>query len=516
MQWLIKTAKLPYWEVIAAISDIDEVCDLPQLPNALHWAVTEDSWFWARQICRRLSNESAILVHKSLMAEHMGGSAHQTRNPDCRVGVHISASTELGVSIITTAALLKLQYADEQLTLNPSQFEYVKVDNIVITPKGYRVKIVLPNIWLRIVNSDIEAVCIVNFDAITVNDYIGNTGSTTNTTNRRECTTGYAYMINSTSNPRNGSRAQPIVVDDTDPMPEYIDPSVKFKSMYENYALIRYQQWEERNPDKALRARRVRESSPMEQARWDNAEEVLEAMMSANRGPAPPKFSAAKGLQSLMQHERSHRAGDCHAKAKMDTVKQSSTNHQRHQKGKHHPRSKSKNHSRHKKGRRKKKSQRKNFGWSKKAKPRQRREPQPAGHEYENELNGEVLRDRQTPTQESHLQKRLARTGGTRDLRGERARSLQQPEPVTFDQHGAMMGVKTKYAFAPGLTTTVTHREGCPRAAVSSLPPASTLPVVVPASTRAGTIHHDGTSWTYAATRKRVSCHTWNSTSVTN
>ena len=42
------------------------------------------------------------------------------------------------------------------------------------------------------------------------------------------------------------------------------------------------------------------------------------------------------------------------------------------------------------------------------------------------------------------------------------------------------MGVKTKYAFAPGLTTTMTHPEGCPRAAVSSLPPASTLPVVIP------------------------------------
>ena len=99
MQWLIKTAKLSYWEVIAVISDIDEVYNLPRLTDALHWAVTEDSWVWARQICRRLSNESAILVHKSLMAEHVGGSAHQTRKRDCRVGVHISASTGLGVSI---------------------------------------------------------------------------------------------------------------------------------------------------------------------------------------------------------------------------------------------------------------------------------------------------------------------------------------------------------------------------------------------------------------------------------
>ena len=34
----------------------------------------------------------------------------------------------------------------------------VKVDNIVITPKGHRVGIMLPNIWLRIVNSEIETV----------------------------------------------------------------------------------------------------------------------------------------------------------------------------------------------------------------------------------------------------------------------------------------------------------------------------------------------------------------------
>ena len=169
-------------------------------------------------------------------------------------------------------------------------------------------------------------------------------------------------MINSSSSSKYGSRARPVVVDDTDPMPEYIDPSVKFKSMYENFALIRYRQWEERNPDKALRARHVRESSLMEQERWDNAEEVLEAMMPANYGSAPPKFSATKGLQSLMQHERSHRADNCHVKAKAHTVKRSTTSHQRHQKGKHHPRSKSKNHSRHKKGRRKKKSQRKDFG----------------------------------------------------------------------------------------------------------------------------------------------------------
>ena len=76
---------------------------------------------------------------------------------------------------------------------------------------------------------------------------------------------------------------------------------------------------------------------------------------------------------------------------------------------------------------------------------------QHTGHAYVNELEGEVLRDRQTSVQPSHLQKRLARTGGTRDLWGERARMLQQPEPITFSRHDPMMGVKTKYAFTPGV-----------------------------------------------------------------
>ena len=116
------------------------------------------------------------------------------------------------------------------------------------------------NTWLRIMNSDIEVVCVVNFDAITVNDYIGNSDFTMNTTSRRECTTGYKHMIiNSSSSSKNWSRARPIVVDDTDPMSDYIDPSVKFKIMCENYVLIHYRLWEERNPDEALRTRHTRE-----------------------------------------------------------------------------------------------------------------------------------------------------------------------------------------------------------------------------------------------------------------
>ena len=72
---------------------------------------------------------------------------------------------------------------------------------------------------------------------------------------------------------------------------------VPFKSMGDHFALRLYVVWERRNPKRALRVRRQREGKLTEQERWDDAEEeVLEAMMSASYGPAPPKYIAVKGL----------------------------------------------------------------------------------------------------------------------------------------------------------------------------------------------------------------------------
>ena len=151
-------------------------------------------------------------------------------------------------------------------------------------------------------------------------------------------------MMNSSSNSKEGSRAQPVVVEDADPEPEYIDPNANLKSMYENFALSVYREWADRNPDRARRSRYIRECGQRAQERWDDAAEVLGAMMSAGCGPAPPKFSAAKGLQSLMQRERVR-------KAKTHTVEQCAASHRHHHKSNHHSSSKSKNHPSRKKGR---------------------------------------------------------------------------------------------------------------------------------------------------------------------
>ena len=150
-------------------------------------------------------------------------------------------------------------------------------------------------------------------------------------------------------------------------------------------------------------------------------------------------------------------------------------------KGKRHTRTTKKYHPRSKKDRAKKKTRRpKNYGWSRKPKPKRKLQSQSATPRYTNVLHGNVLRGRQTPARNSPLQRRLARTGGTRDLRAERARKLQQPVPVSFDNHRNMIGVTTKYAFAPGLTTSMTHPTGCPRAAVLNLESANQLPMTIP------------------------------------
>ena len=150
-------------------------------------------------------------------------------------------------------------------------------------------------------------------------------------------------------------------------------------------------------------------------------------------------------------------------------------------KGKRHARTTKKNHPGSKKNRVKKKPRRpKNYGWSRKPKPKRKTQSQSATPRYTNVLHGNVLRGRQTPARNSPLQRRLARTGGTRDLHAERARKLQQPVPVSFDNHQNMIGVTTKYAFAPGLTTSMTHPTGCPRAAVLNLESANQLPMTIP------------------------------------
>ena len=400
------------------------------------------------------------------------------------------------------------------------------MDNLILTPKRKRDDpegLKLSNLWVRIVNSKLPIVCIANFDAAAYNEYFG-----TNNPSAREDTqgntTGYAYMLNSESSaaaatavPRyiNGTESDP------DPEPEYHDPNKPFKSMYEHFAINAYNAWASRNPQRARIMQRIRDGAMHDQQRWDEAEEVLEALLPANYGPAPPKFNAAKGLQKLMQHERERKRGksqrrtetkghtahdtrdaeaafrlnaaparvkkasasdirDAEAAVRLNPVTVCTATPTRAKKGSaptrtkqgnHLTSTKGKNHPRSKKARRRPK----NNHWTRK--PKRKSAPPRAKHNYKNVIHGDVLCGRQVPIHETPVQRRLARTGGVRDLRAERVRKLQQPTPVTFDRDGDMIGVKTKYAFAPGLTTTMTHREGCPRAAIGAPSPPSTLPM---------------------------------------
>lgn len=484
MKWLITIAQVPHWEVMSTISNMDEVADLLQLPNALRWGVRDNSWHWAKQLCRHLSVESSMCLYCRLLQEYTDAYAHQLHGPKGQVWAHISKSNGLGVSIVTTAAMKQLEYREDQLTPDPRSQDCVKVDNLILTPKcnqGDQERLKLSNIWLRVVDSELPMVCIANFDAAAYNEYFGTDKPSTRVGNTRDSTTGYAYMFNSES-----SDASAATVPRTKICSHHetmtIDPSESSSSTYEQFAINTYNAWAARNPQRARLMQRIRDGSLHDQQKWDEAEEVLEALLPANYGPAPPKFSAAKGLQKLMQHERerkdgklqrqtgTHTAAVC-ASAPARTKKASAPT--RTKKGSHLTSTKGKNHPRSKKSRRRPK----NNHWSKK--PKRKSAPPPAEHNYENVVHGDVLCGKQVPIHATPVQRRLARTGGVRDLRAERVKKLQRPTPVTFDLTGDMIGVKTKYAFAPGLTTTMTHREGCPRAAIGAPSPPSTLPVHV-------------------------------------
>ena len=133
-----------------------------------------------------------------------------------------------------------------------------------------------------------------------------------------------------------------------------------------------------------------------EQHKWDDAEQVLEAMLPATHSPSPRKFTAAKGLQKLMRHECARQPSNC--PPGIHSAKQCT------RKGKRHSRVTKKSHPGSKKNRVKKKTRRpKNYGWSRKPKPKRKTQSQRATPMYTNVLHGDVSRGRQAPAQKSPL-----------------------------------------------------------------------------------------------------------------
>ena len=77
-------------------------------------------------------------------------------------------------------------------------------------------------------------------------------------------------------------------------MPEYIDPNLPFKSMYGNFTIKVYEEWAKHNPERARMAQLVCDDVMYDQQKWDDPEQVLEAMMPATYRPASHKFTTAK------------------------------------------------------------------------------------------------------------------------------------------------------------------------------------------------------------------------------
>ena len=497
LQWLMSHGQVSHWKLSHTVTKVDTAAS-----TTLSMSLSSNCWSWTKQQCDKLSSNAACELYDLLLSDYVDGTVSTESNPAHEVAMHVCAGVLEEPSSITTAALKLLKLP---APCDPDYDDNLMFVSIVVTPKAHTMGVKICT-WIRVVDSDVPIVAIAGINADTIEDCVAKHASAN--------AVGYAYMMTTSSSETYGfmqaedtgtttdgtntvqvenSRVSAAIINaasantaaDLDPEPRYVaEPNRTCYDSNDDYLRDKhdfniYRAWGYRNPDRL-------KNHSLKEKRWNDAADVMEGLAPPDYGPAPEKFRAAKGLQKIMAHERKqtrraslttkcsyhgnkckHTTSECRALHKM-RVRQERDRTRRVSSTVKQKKPKCKN-----------RRTFKGHGWSKKPK---RQSHKPLYTPYQNTVYGDVLHHQEREPRPLPEHKRLARTGGVVDLEARDARRMQPPEAyIRFDKGGASIGVRTKYSFAPGLTTTMMpHPDGCPKAAISEREPEGNLPVVVP------------------------------------
>ena len=172
IQWLVQTAKVPYWKVLHTMKTITIRGVTSVFPDKALLSISNfmnnPSWHWPKQQCLRLSNTVSADLHAALVEAYIDGTVHVPKaepnmaEPNSKVGVHISSDPLLGINFITTAVLC-LWNMDIPPTSVYNRYapedDWVTID-VVMTPCTIKEGLSLPRVQFRLIDSKVPAVVI--------------------------------------------------------------------------------------------------------------------------------------------------------------------------------------------------------------------------------------------------------------------------------------------------------------------------------------------------------------------